>query len=92
MGELEILKFLVENGCSLQETNRNGTCIMNAAENSHTELVIWMLSNGSSIDENYGIDSFGNTTTLSESCEDILKRNGIYTAVKRAFTTKSSRK
>ena len=31
--------------------DENGTCIMNAALNDKFECVLWMLSNGSSLDE-----------------------------------------
>ena len=51
-GHLELVKYLVDIGCSLQEKDNQGTCIMNAALNEHIELVVWMLFNGASLDEN----------------------------------------
>ena len=51
-GHLELIKWLVnEKGCFLDETDENGTCIINAARNKHIECVVWMLHNGSSTPE-----------------------------------------
>ena len=91
-GYIDLVKYLVlEKKCSLQEISSRGTCIMQAARLKHTNLVIWMLTNGSSIDENTALDFNGHIVTI-DSCEDILKDNGMYNDVKRTFTIKSSRK
>ena len=91
-GHLETIKWLVtEKGCSLQEMNTKGTCIMNAAKSKHFDCVVWMLHNGSSLDENTCIDHRGIIFQVA-SCKDILVFNGLYETVKKALTTKSSRK
>ena len=86
-GDLQLLKYLVENGCSLQDSNSSGTCIINAARYRKLGAILWMLQNGSSIDEKIIM----NDRTIV-TCEDIIKKNGLYEQVKKAFTTKSSRK
>jgi len=83
-GYIDILDWLVfEKGYSLQTETSSGTCIMISATNLQIDAVIWMLNNGSSIKES------GN---LGYTCEDILKHNRMFERVKRAMTTKSSRK
>ena len=90
-GFLEIIKYLVlEKGCSLKEVSNEGTCIMNAARNDYFECVLWMLSNGSSLDENTKLDKDGNIIEC-ESCEDILKNKGMFFELKRVYETKSSK-
>ena len=68
-----------------------GTCIMKSAKYNHLECVLWMLSNGSSLDENIKLDENGNIIEC-ESCADILKEKGKFDELKRIFETKSSRK
>ena len=86
-----MIKYLVnEKGCSLQEITTFGTCIMNAARNNHFECVLWMLSNGASLDENTRLDNKGNIIKC-KSCEDILKEKGKFDELKRVFETKSSK-
>ena len=53
--------------------------------------VLWMLSNGSSLDENTKLDEDGNIIEC-KSCADILKRQGKFDELKRIFETKSSKK
>ena len=65
---------------------------MNAATNRHVDCVVWMLSNGSSLDENTKLRYDGTVINNKYSCEDILKNNGLYEKVKRLYSTKSSRK
>ena len=90
-GHLEIIKYLViEKGCSLQDMDMEGTCIMNAARNDYYECVLWMLSNGSSLDENTRLDENGNIKEC-ESCENILKQKGMFYELKKIFETKSSK-
>ena len=90
-GFLEIIKYLVlEKGCSLKEVSNEGTCIMNAARNDYFECVLWMLSNGSSLDENTCLFTNGNIIQ-SKSCADILKRKGKFDELKRIFETKSTK-
>ena len=89
-GDIELVKYLVDIGCSLQENDNNGTCIMNAAMNNHVELVVWMLCNGSSLDEN--TYTLLNNYFTKESCRDILERNGLLEKVKTLYTTKYGRK
>jgi len=91
-GYLDLVQWLVEQGCLLKEPNTKGTAIMNAASNKHIDIIIWMLSNGSNIEENYKLDSDGNIREASKSCEEILKYRLIYDKVKSLHTTKSSRK
>ena len=91
-GYLETIQWLVnEKGCSLQEMNNEGTCVMNAAKKRHIDCVIWMLHNGSSLDENNSVGYSGKIYQV-KSCRDILKNNGLYETAKKALTTKSSRK
>ena len=82
-GNIESIQWLLKQGCSLQDTNKHGTCVMNAALCEQTDAVIWMLSNGSSISEN---------TIKTTSCEAMLKTNGIYHKISSIYKTKSSRK
>ena len=93
-GNLDMIKFLTSKGFSLQDTSTKGSCIIIAAKNKYIETVIWMLSNGSSLEENLYLDWFGSDASLikGKSCKDILQNYGIYEIVKKAFTTKSSRK
>ena len=85
-GHLELIKYLViEKGCSLQEMNTAGTCIMNASKYKHIECVVWMLNNGSSLDENTCL-------TIVNPCKTILQNNGRLKDVEILFKTKSSRK
>jgi len=91
-GYLDLVKWLVEQGCLLKEPNTKGTAIMNAASNKHIDIIIWMLANGSNIEENYKLDSDGNIVEARKSCEEILKYCLIYDKVKSVHTTKSSRK
>jgi len=89
---LEMIKYFVnEKGLSLQEMDTKGTCIMAAARNYQYEYVLWMLSNGSSLDENTKLDEDGNIIEC-ESCADIFKRQGKFDELKRIFETKSSKK
>ena len=53
--------------------------------------VLWMLSNGSSLDENTKLDFNGNIIEC-QSCADILKKKGIFEKVKRMCDTKISKK
>ena len=48
-GKIEMIQWLLKQGFSLQDTNKYGTCVINAAICKQTKTVIWMLSNGSSI-------------------------------------------
>ena len=82
---LPLVKWLFNNGCSLDEINQIGTCIMNAAHHSLVDIVVWMLSNGSHLQESLNKEG-------GETCEDILRRNGIFEEVKKLLSTKSSRK
>ena len=82
-GKIEVIQRLLKQGCSLQDTNKFGTCIMNAAICKQTETVIWMLSNVSSISEN---------TIKTTSCENMLKNMGIYQTLSHIYKSKSSRK
>ena len=51
-GHLEIVKWLLQNGCSTDERNDNGdTCILVAAENGQLETVKWLVQNGCSLEE-----------------------------------------
>ena len=56
---------------------------INDRDQYQTDLVIWMLSNGSSISEN---------TTKTTSCENMLKANGMYQTLSHIYKAKSSRK
>ena len=67
-----------------------GTCIMKSAKYNHLECVLWMLSNGSSLDEDTKLDVNGNIK-VGKSCEDILKQKGKFDELKRIFETKSSK-
>ena len=61
----------------------------------HFECVLWMLSNGSSLDENTKLDTRLDENGIiikCESCADILKRKGKFDELKRIFETKSSKK
>ena len=78
-----MIQWLLEQGCSLQDTNKYGTCVMNAAIHRRSEAVIWMLSNGSSISEN---------TIKTTSCENMMKAKGIYQSLSHIYKSKSSRK
>ena len=91
IGHLEMIKWLVEQGCSLQSLNGAGTCIIIAARGKFVDCVVWMLNNGSSLDENIMRSRRGDIC-LTNSCEEFLKENGLYEEVKKAFITKSSRK
>ena len=64
---------------------------MEAARNGHLECVLWMLSNGSSIDEDssYNRDGY---IVHNESCKDILINTETYDYVKNVFSAKSSNK
>ena len=87
-GHLELIKYLVnEKQCSLQTKFFGKSCIIQAAMKSHIECIVWMLNNGSFLDEAFE-DWDGNIV----NCITILKRNGIYEQVKRIMTQKSSRK
>ena len=51
-GQLETIKWLIENGCSIQEKNNDGdTCLLLAAWNGQLETVKWLIENGCSIQE-----------------------------------------
>ena len=78
-----MIQWLLQQGCSLQDTNIFGTCVMNAALCNQIDAVIWMLSNGSSISEN---------TIKTTSCEDMMKAKGIYQTLSHIYKSKSSRK
>ena len=69
-GNLKLIKWLFERGCSLQEMNKRGTCIINAAHRRHTNVIIWMLSNGSCVNENMAFDKNRNIKFV-RSCKDI---------------------
>lgn len=71
--------------------SRKGTCIIEASYSGHVDIVVWMLNNGSSIDENTRLDFRGNVVP-TKSCEEVLKEKGLYEEVKSVLTTKSSRK
>lgn len=90
-GYIDLIQWLIEKGQSLSTCSKDGTCIIEAAKNNRIDLVIWMLNNGSSIDENSYRSEDGDINT-GPSCEKILKDNGTYEIVKKAMTTKSSRK
>lgn len=91
-GHFDLVKWLFsETTISLQSMNRNGTCIIQAALDNNIEMVVWMLNNGSLLDENTKLDIHGNTVNCL-SCANILKQNGVYEDVKRVFTKKSFRK
>ena len=93
-GRLDMLKYLVEEkGCSLASTNIFGTCIMNAAMEKHVDVVVWMLNNGCSLDENTVVSvNNGHVITSDMTCQEILKKEGIFEEVRKAMQTKSSRK
>ena len=93
MGHLDLVKWLViEKRISLQTRDDCGTCVMLAAENNHLNCVIWMLGNGSSLDEDSSFNNNFSFSFFKESCKEILIRKGSFNKVKTAFTTKSSRK
>ena len=51
-GHLETLKWLIENGCSINDRNDdNESCLMLASMEGHLETVKWLIENGSSINE-----------------------------------------
>ena len=80
LGDIETIKWLLTKGCSLLDKNNIGTCAMNANE---FQAVTWMLANGSSINED---------TVKISSCEQMLKRNGIYNQVVGIVKQKSANK
>lgn len=90
-GYLDLVQFFIEKGCSLYDMNTTGTCVSIAAANKRTGMVIWMLNNGSSIEENIAYNYSGDIVTV-KSCEEVLKYYNIYEDIKKAMTTKSSRK
>ena len=57
-GHYATVKWLVENGCSIDERDNCGnSCLLFSARNGHLETVKWMIENGCSIDDknNLGI-------------------------------------
>ena len=65
---------------------------MIACYKNHFDCIIWMLQNGSSMDENNILDIHGNIVSSSFSCKTALKNHEIYDDIKRIFSKKSSRK
>ena len=51
-GHLETIKWLIENGCSINETDLYGnSCVLLASSSGHLETVKWLSENGFSIHE-----------------------------------------
>ena len=90
-GHLDIVRWGVELGYSLDIINTRGTCIMNAAVGKRVDVIVWLLNNGASLEENKK-RTYKGIIEHSKSCEEILKENGLYEEVKFLLTTKSSRK
>ena len=71
--------------------NKQGTCLMNASKKSHEDLIVWMINNGSSLDENTYLGYNGDIRT-SRTCTEILEDNGLYDKIKMIYSTKSGKK
>ena len=82
-GHLGIVKYLYEQGLSLQMEDEEGTCIIHAALGGHIECIVWMLNNGSSLFEK---------NQKSITCETILKQKNLYQTLNSVMKTKSSKK
>lgn len=86
-GNLELIKYLVEEqSFSLQDMNTTGTCIMVAAREKHVDACVWMLSNGSSIEENTALCRKTKRIITRKSCKDTMKENGLFNTIKSYFT------
>ena len=74
-GQLETVKWLIENGCStIDETNNeNNSCLLLAAQNGHLETVKWLIENGCSTNEK---------NDLGDSCLILAAQNGHLETVK----------
>ena len=83
-GHLGVIKYLYEQGLSLQIEDRNGTtCIIHAAAGGHLECIVWMLNNGSSLFEK---------NQKGITCETILKNKNLFQKLNSIMRTKSSKK
>ena len=82
-GHLGIVKYLYEQGLSLQIEDEEGTCIIHSALGGHIECIVWMLNNGSSLFEK---------NQKSITCETILKQKNLYQTLNSVMKTKSSKK
>ena len=69
-GHLETIKWLLENGSSINERNNSGySCLLLAARNGHLETIKWLIANGCSINEK---DNYGTCVTC---CREWTFRN-----------------
>ena len=99
-GHLDLIKWLVmEKNCSLQEAGCDGSCLSVAIENVQIEAIIWMLGNGSSLDEKHVCFYINDGKLITDdnpeyydTCFNLLQSKGILEEVKATLTTKSSRK
>ena len=78
-----IIKYLYEQGLSLQIEDEEGTCIIHAALGGHIECIVWMLNNGSSLFEK---------NQKGITCETILKQKNLHQTLNSVMRTKSSKK
>ena len=83
-GHLGVIKYLYEQGLSLQIKDREGaTCIIHAAAGGHLECIVWMLNNGSSLSEK---------NQKGFTCDTILKQKNLFQRLNSIMRTKSSKK
>ena len=53
-GHLDVVKWLLQNECSMDETSGEGySCLLIASTNGHLETIKWLLENGCSFDDRY---------------------------------------